>query len=103
MNRVIILDNITFSSAKELYIRLLPALKSKTKLLKRNGFCYIKEQDIWNALRNKKWQNTYGLELCDMVDDILNTDSFFFNNYYHEKSQNINIVTDLPKLRREKY
>ena len=93
------MDNITFNSAKELYERLLPALKSKMKLLNKNGFSYIKEKDIWDALRNTKWQKTYGLELCDMVDDILNTDPLFFNNYYHRLITKKNIEKDLPKLK----
>ncbi len=93
------MDNITFNSTKELYKRLLPALKCKTKLLKKSGFGYINEINIWNALRNNKWQKTYGLELCDMVDDILNTNPIFFNNYYHNLNNEINIENDLPRLK----
>ena len=93
------MKTITFNSAQDLYQRLLPALKSKQKILSKSGFSYIKEKDIWDALRYDKWQNKYGLELCDMVSDILHTNAMFFNNYYHQIKNNTNIENDLPKLK----
>lgn len=90
---------VEFTSAKELYERLLPALKSKRRILSKSGYSYIKEKDIWDALRTLKWHQSNGLELCDMVDDILHTENQFFNSYYHRFDNEINIENDLPKLK----
>jgi len=90
---------IKFDSAESLYKRLLPALRSKKKILSKSGYSYIKEKDIWDALRNKKWNTKIGLELYEMVDDILHTDSLFFNNYYHNINDEIDLKNDLPKLK----
>ena len=43
--------NFEFRNLKELYERLKPALRTKTNELKRIGFNYIKEEDIWNCLK----------------------------------------------------
>ena len=93
------MEEVTFNSAEELYKRLLPALRSKKKILGKSGYSYIKEKDIWDALRSLKWHQSNGLELCDMVDDILHTENQFFNSYYHRFDENINIENDLPKLK----
>ena len=42
--------DIEFSSKEELYQRVKPALKAKTMELKRVGYSYIREIDIWNYL-----------------------------------------------------
>ena len=42
--------DIEFNSLEELYKRLKPALKTKTSEMHRNGFRYIKEEDVWNYL-----------------------------------------------------
>ena len=93
------MEEISFNSAEELYKRLWPALKSKRRILSKSGYSYIKEKDIWNALRETKWPKANGLELCDMVDDILHTEPIFFNSYYHRFDNEINIENDLPKLK----
>ena len=93
------MKEISFDSAESLYKRLLPALKSKRKILSKSGYSYIKEKDIWDALRNQKWNKTIGLELCDMVDDILHTESIFFNNYFHQINDEVDILSDMPKLK----
>ena len=49
--------DITFSSLEELYNRIKPALRTKKEEMKRNGYIYVKEADIWNYLKEKKWIN----------------------------------------------
>lgn len=83
------MNDIKFNSLKELYQRLLPALRSKVKELNKNNMNYIKEEDIWNCLRELKWNNCKTLTLYDMVDDILNTDNIKFANYVKDKMKNI--------------
>lgn len=68
------MNDLKFESLKELYDRVLPALRSKVKELKRQNVSYIKEEDIWNILKTSKWMNHQTLTLAEMVDDILNTD-----------------------------
>lgn len=96
------MEQVIFSSKEELYNRVLPALKCKKKSLYRDGFKSIEEIDIWDYLRNKKWDNSIGLELCDMIDDILNTDNISILEYFHNKymfnSRKYDDI-DLPKLR----
>ena len=52
-----------FTNLKELYDRLIPALKSKKDELIRLGCNYIEEIDIWNYLKEKRWKNSYNLLL----------------------------------------
>ena len=77
--------DINFNSVEELYFRVFPALRSKVRELKKNKIDYIKEVDIWNCLAELKWKNNTGLELSDIVDDILNTDNTVLDNYIKEK------------------
>ena len=66
--------DLNFKSVEELYIRMLPALKTKKnemKSLKMN----INEIDIWNYFCQNIWNQKNGLTMGEMVDDILNTDS----------------------------
>ena len=99
------MEEIVFNNQEELYKRILPALRSKKRLLRKDGFKMIKEADIWDFMRYIKWKDSYGLELCDMVDDILHapTDeivNYFFDKYMPEKM----IVEDnfeLHKLKNE--
>ena len=59
-----------FSNQDELYKRLLPALCIKKKEFKKT-IPNIENEDIWNSLKNSKWNQTKGLSLSVMVDDIL--------------------------------
>lgn len=99
------MNDIQFRSQEELYERVTPALMSKKKILRLNGFKHIKEVDVWDYMRFNKWNKSYGLELCDMVSDILNTDNNQIANYCHNKYMpKINIVEEefeLPKLKSE--
>lgn len=90
------MNEIKFNSIEELYKRVLPALKSKVKELKFNNINYVKEEDIWNCLRNLKWDNCNALSLSEMVDDILNTDNIKFDTYIKKKMESLP-REDIPK------
>ncbi len=79
------MEDIVFKSQQELYDRIKPALRSKKKLLSKDGYKKIKEADIWDYMRKKVWASSYGLELCDMVDDILNANNSDISSYCHNK------------------
>jgi len=74
-----------FKSINELYVRLKPALTTKVEEMRRNGYLYIKEEDVWNYLKEVKWVKSVNLELYQMVSDILNTDDIEIDNYLKEK------------------
>ena len=76
---------IVFHSLEELYTRLKPALCSKREEMGRHGYTYIKEEDIWNYFKEKKWKTAHGLQLHEMVDDILNCEDDFIDTYLKEK------------------
>jgi len=82
------MEEITFSSIKELYNRLLPALKSKKKMLDNEGFKNIKENDIWEYMYLNKWQKETGITLADMVSDILHEDNKVLIGFYQKKLLN---------------
>lgn len=92
------MDEIYFSSLNELYKRIQPALKCKRRELKKSGYSYLKEIDIWNSLMKSKWQNESQLALCDIVDDILNTDPKIINDLYNKNKNEV----ELPKLKDNK-
>jgi len=93
-----IMKDISFESQEELYKRVLPALKSKKRLLSIDGFKSVKKSDIWDYLRYNVWTNKSNLELCDMVDDILNTDNSLIAEYCHNRNNKKDNM-DLPRLR----
>ena len=49
----------------------------------------VKEEDIWNYNKNKKWKNATSLTLAGIVDDILNTDNQEYENYVVQKINNL--------------
>ena len=73
-----------FSSKEELYQRVSPALRAKVMELKRLGYPYIKEVDIWNYLIESSWKSGKNLMLSDIVNDILHIERdkviLFLNN-----------------------
>ena len=79
-----------FSSIEELYNRLKPALRTKKAELKEYGYGYLKIEDIWNCLKEKKWVNSRNLSLNDMVSDILNADNEFIDDFFKEKLEEKN-------------
>ena len=77
--------DIEFENAKELYDRLVPALKSKVAELKRDGYSYLSTDDVWNYLIENKWKNSTNLALCEMVSDIFSSDNALIDDYFKEK------------------
>ena len=54
--------DINFSSLEELYKRLKPALLAKKEEMNRTLYPYIREEDIWNYLKEIKWKKSFGLK-----------------------------------------
>ncbi len=70
-----------FKTLEDLYERLVPALKAKETELHQNHMIYITIKDIWNFCYQTKWKGGSELTLCDLVDDILNSDNFEIDQY----------------------
>ena len=85
--------DITFGSLEELYKRVKPALRTKKEEMRRSGYIYIKEEDIWNYLKEVKWINSKNLSLYQMVSDVLNVDNMLIDKYLKEKLTLRNRVT----------
>ena len=87
-----------FKSLSELYARIRPALISKNNDLKRIGINYVKEEDIWNCLKENKWVRTSNLSLSEMVSDIFNLNNDMIEKYVKGKMNNmareINLIED---------
>lgn len=66
------MEKVTFSSIDELYNRLKPAFRSKLIELKSKNITFVTDKDLWSFLSKTKWSKEQNLELCDMVNDILN-------------------------------
>lgn len=80
--------DVVFNSVEDLYKRVKPALRSKVRELNRKNISYVKEEDIWNFLIEDKWKKTKGLELNEIVDDILNVDNSKVMSYVQVKMGN---------------
>lgn len=74
-----------FNNTKELFERLSPALKSKVYELHREGYRYLEIEDVWNYLKEKKWQGRTGLSLNEMVSDIFSSDNTLIDDYFKEQ------------------
>ena len=74
-----------FTSLEQLYKRWKPALTTKANDMKRQGYKYIKEEDIWNYLKEVKWSNSKNLLLFEMVRDVLNIDNILIDDYVRRK------------------
>jgi hypothetical protein len=77
--------DIQFNSLEELYNRIKPALMAKVEELKRNDLNYIKEEDVWNYLKEIKWKDSSDLKLYQMVSDVLNADNLLIDEYLKKK------------------
>lgn len=77
--------DIMFDSLEELYKRIKPALLTKKEEMRRSGYNYIKEEDIWNYLKEVKWINSKNLLLHKMVSDVLNADNMLIDKYLKQK------------------
>ena len=91
-------DIIEFQSIKELYDRLLPALKTKKTEMLRLGIDYIQEEDIWNYLKEIKWKKASNLSLYEMVNDVLNTDNSLIENCLKNKLKSRKIKPNLEEI-----
>jgi len=91
--------DIEFNSIKELYDRVTPALNTKVTELKRNDLDYIKKDDIWNYLKDKKWSIANNLLLYQMVDDILNLDNMEIDEYVKEEIRKKVIKPNLENMK----
>ena len=53
------------------------------------NYFYIKEEDIWNYLKNYKWKNSKNLNLYEIIDDILNVDVYKLDGFVKEEYRKI--------------
>ena len=53
------------------------------------GYTYIKEEDVWNYLKEIKWKTSKDLSLYEMVSDILNLESEKIDSYLKGKLNSI--------------
>ena len=81
-------NEIKFKSLQELYERILPALKSKTREIPKKGMDYIHEEDIWNYLKTYKWTSSRSLDLGDMVNDIFNIEERELDSFVKNELKN---------------
>ena len=91
-------ENIEFNSSRELYERVLPALYSKVKEIKKTGFKYVNEKDIWNYLIEKNWKNKINLELHEVINDILYADNYDINEYVMKKLNKFKMDTKISEI-----
>ena len=77
-----------FSSIKELYERLIPAMTTRVRELHREGYVFVKNEDVWNYLKISKWSKANGLELSDMVSDILSCSGYEMDDYLKKTFMN---------------
>ncbi len=75
---------LEFNSQKELYNRVLPALKTKKSELRRKGIKNIKEVYIWDFLANEVFKNTTNLTLADVVSFIMHVDEERLYDYINK-------------------
>lgn len=76
---------LEFNSLEELYNHIKPALTTKQSIMRRNGYDYIKIEDIWNYFKELKWKKANGLSVAEMVSDILNTSDEQIDLYLKQK------------------
>lgn len=91
-------DMIEFQNIKQLYNRLLPALRTKKSEMNRVGIDYVQEEDIWNYIKEIKWKKANNLSLYEMVNDVLNTDNSLIENYVKNKLKSKKIKPNLEEI-----
>ena len=70
---------------ENLYKKMIPVLSARERDIHKFGYININMKQIWDYLVNNIWKNKT-VELCDMVDDILNTPTYqIIDNIMHEK------------------
>ena len=73
--------DLKFNNVQELYELLSPALETKKIQLRRNDYLNISKKDIWDYLKDNKWNDISKLTIREMVNDILNIDNELLNSY----------------------
>lgn len=58
-------------------MKVIPALNTKRRMLNKKGI-KISDKEIFEYLVKKIWSTKEGLELCDIVNDILSTNDDVF-------------------------
>ena len=76
-----------FTTVKDLYIKVEPALNTKVADLRRNNIHHITEENIWNYLKKHYWTKSNSLTLGEIVNDILSTPNEELEGYM-KKLQN---------------
>lgn len=89
--------DIEFSSLKELYQRLSPALETKRMDMIRSGYSYVQKEEIWDYLKNEKWGVDSNLSLAEMVSDILNSDNDAIDRYLRKKAGTYHYRSNLER------
>lgn len=74
-----------FSNQNELYMKVLPALKTKKNEMRRAGMKFVREIDLWEYNKEFNWRKAKGLTLASIVNDILNTDDKLYEEYILKK------------------
>lgn len=69
--------DIEFNSIRDLYKKVLPALKIKKREMNKKGI-NVNEIDIFNNLVKTKWKKKVNLSLNEVVNDILNYQNSIF-------------------------
>ena len=78
-----------FQTQQELYRRVRPALSSKAEEMRRLGYTFIKEEDVWNFLKESKWRQAEGLSLAQLVSDILNAENDPIQKYFLDRLKHV--------------
>ncbi len=77
-----------YRSQEELFRGLIPAMNVKLRLFLNTDYHYITKEDIWNYLKEKKWQSSIGLTLGEMVNDIIHVEGKEIDCYLKNKLKN---------------
>ncbi len=80
------MEEFKFESLTALYERLLPAFNTKCNELRRNHI-NVTELDLWNFLKDSKWDNNKDLTMASLVDDILNLNVNDLIAYIHKEGE----------------
>ena len=75
---------VGFRSLEELYNRILPVLTVRRDELARMGYSYVKEVDIFECLKQNKWNTKVHLTLTDLVHDIFHISIEEIDDYLHK-------------------
>ena len=78
-----VIMEIDFNNIEDLYVRVLPSLRLKQRLLMKQGHS-IGISNIWDYLTKEKWAKANNLTLYDIVNDIMTLDAIEVINYYKD-------------------